>query len=163
MKKIILSSDSTTDLGQELITKHNVHIIPLGVTLGTDVYRDGVDITPDEIYAYHKENAVLPKPTAVNVGEATDYFAELKKEAESVIHFTIGSDMSSTYNNCLIAASDFENVYVVDTKNLSTGGGLLVMAAADMIEQGMEAEEIVLNISTRAVDAQRYQCSVLTF
>ena len=147
MSKIIISSDSTTDLGEELISKHNIKILPLGVTLGTTVYRDGVDITPDEIYAHHSKTGELPKTTAVNVGECADFFEELTKDGDSVIHFTISSSMSSTYNNTCLAASEFDNVYVIDTKNLSTGGGLLVMAAVDMVNQGLDAETIVEKVN----------------
>lgn len=143
MAKIIISSDSTCDLSAELKERYGVKILPLGVTLGTNVYRDGFDITPDDIYAHYDKTGELPKTTAANVGECVDHFAELTKNGDAVIHFTISSKMSSTYNNACIAASEFENVYVVDTLNLSTGGGLLVVAAAEMAKDGMEPAAIV--------------------
>lgn len=143
MSKIIISSDSTCDLSTELKERYNVKIIPLGITLGTEVYRDGIDITPDDIYAHHAKTGELPKTTASNVGECIDYFTELKKEADAIIHFTISSTMSSTYSNTCLAAAEFENVYVIDSANLSTGGGLLVVAAAEMAKNGMEAADIV--------------------
>ena len=143
MSKIIISSDSTCDLSAELKEKYGIKIIPLGVTLGDKVYRDGVDINPDDIYAHHKKTGELPKTTAANVGESMDFFADLTKDGDAVIHFTISSAMSSTYSNACIAASEFENVFVVDTKNLSTGGGLLVVAAAEMANSGMDAKDIV--------------------
>lgn len=146
MAKIIISSDSTCDLSAELKERYGVKILPLGVTLGTNVYRDGFDITPDDIYAHYDKTGELPKTTAANVGECADFFAELKKDCDAVIHFTISSDMSSTYNNSCIAASELENVYVIDSKNLSTGGGLLVVAAAEMAKDGMEPAAIVEQI-----------------
>lgn len=146
MSKVIISSDSTSDLSAELKERYDVRILPLGVTLGTNVYRDGVDITPDDIYAHYDKTGELPKTTAANVGECIEHFKELTKDGDAVIHFTISSDMSSTYNNACIAASEFENVYVVDTKNLSTGGGLLVVAAAEMAKDGVDAKEIVGNV-----------------
>ncbi|MBR6502300.1 MAG: DegV family protein [Clostridia bacterium] len=146
MSKIIISSDSTSDLSAELKEKYGIKIIPLGVTLGTDVYRDGVDITPDDIYAHHEKTGELPKTTATNVGEGIEYFEELTKDGDAVIHFTISSSMSSTYNNSCMAAEDFDNVYVIDAANLSTGSGLLVLAAAEMAQQGMEAAQIVEEI-----------------
>lgn len=146
MSKVIISSDSTSDLSAELKERYDVRILPLGVTLGTNVYRDGVDITPDDIYAHYDKTGELPKTTAANVGECIEHFKELTKDGDAVIHFTISSDMSSTYNNACIAASEFDNVYVVDTKNLSTGGGLLVVAAAEMAKDGVDAKEIVENI-----------------
>lgn len=153
--KIIISSDSTTDLSAELKERYNVKILPLGVSLGDKTYRDGVDITPDDIYAHHDKTGELPKTTAANIGEYIEYFSDLTKDGSTVIHFTISSTMSSTYNNGLLAAAELENVYVLDSKNLSTGGGLLVVAAAEMVKKGMAAEEIVAEIErlTPCVDA----------
>ena len=146
MAKIIISSDSTCDLSAELKERYDIKIIPLGVTLGDKVYRDGVDINPDEIYAHHAKTGELPKTTAANVGECIDYFADLTKDGAAVIHFTISSTMSSTYSNACLAAEEFKNVYVVDSKNLSTGGGLQVVAAAEMAKSGMTAPEIVAEL-----------------
>ncbi len=146
MSKIIISSDSTCDLSAELKEKYGIKIIPLGVTLGTNVYRDGVDITPDDIYAHHAKTGELPKTTATNVGEGIDYFTDLTKDGDAVIHFTISSTMSSTYSNTCMAAEEFDNVYVIDAQNLSTGSGLLVVAAAEMAQSGMQAEDIVAEI-----------------
>lgn len=146
MSNIIISSDSTTDLSAELRERYGVRTIPLGITLGTQVYSDGIDITPDDIYAHHSKTGELPKTTAANIGECTDFFKELTADGSTVIHFSISSEMSSTYRNCCIAAEDFENVYVIDTRNLSTGGGLLVIAAAEMAKSGMAAKDIVEQI-----------------
>ena len=154
-EKILITSDSTCDLSAELKERYNIKIIPLGITLGTAVYRDGVDITPDDIYAHHAKTGELPKTTASNVGECIDFFKPLVDEGYSVIHFTISSSMSSTYNNTCMAAAEYENVYVIDSKNLSTGGGLLVVAAAEMAKSGMSATDIVKEIEalTACVDA----------
>ena len=145
-KNIVITSDSTTDLSTELKERYNISVVPLGVTLGDKTYFDGVDITPDDIYEYHKKTGNLPKTTAANVGDCLDFFKTFADEGKTVIHFTLSSEMSSTYSNACLAASEFENIYVVDTKNLSTGGGLLVIAAAEMLKNGMEAEEIVANV-----------------
>lgn len=146
MSNIVISSDSTSDLGSELIERYNIRILPLGVTLGDKAYKDGVDITPDDIYAHHSKTGELPKTTAANVDESLNYFKELTDGGNTVIHFTISSSMSSTFNNGRIAAMECENVYVIDSQNLSTGAGLLVVAAAEMAKSGMEAEEIVKKI-----------------
>ena len=137
---IIISSDSTSDLSLALRERYNIKTIPLGVTLGDKTYFDGVDITPDEIYEYHKKTGELPKTTAANVGDCMDYFKPFADEGKTVIHFSLSSEMSSTYNNTLLAASEFENIFVIDSRNLSTGSGLLVIAAAEMAASGMEAE-----------------------
>lgn len=154
-KQIIISSDSTCDLSKELVERYQIHIQPMGISLGDQIYRDGVDITPDMIYAHHEKTGQLPKTSAINVVEDMEYFEELTKDGSAVIHFTISSSMSSTYNNACVAAQEFENVYVVDAKNLSTGSGLLVLAAAEMAREGLEAQQIVekLNDLADRVDA----------
>ena len=154
-KHIIVSSDSTCDLSRELIERYNIRILPMGVTLGNDIYRDGIDIAPDDLYDYVAKTGQLPKTSAINMAEDADFFEELTKDGSAVIHFTISSSMSATYNNARMAAEDFEDVYVVDAKNLSTGSGLLVLAAAEMAQKGMEAREIVEKVSAMAdyVDA----------
>lgn len=154
-KQIIISSDSTCDLSKELVERYQIHIQPMGISLGDQIYRDGVDITPDMIYAHHEKTGQLPKTSAINVVEDLEYFEELTKDGSAVIHFTISSSMSSTYNNACVAAQEFENVYVVDAKNLSTGSGLLVLAAAEMVQERLEAQQIVekLNDLADRVDA----------
>lgn len=146
-ENIIISTDSTADLSKELIERYNIKVNSLGITLGTTTYKDGVDIDADKIYEHHAKTGELPKTTATNVGEYLSFFEELTKDGASVIHFSLSSEMSSTYNNALLAAADFENVYVVDTRNLSTGSGLLVLAAADMEEQTLSAKEIADKVS----------------
>lgn len=140
---VVITSDSTTDLSKELRERYNVTVMPLKITLGDKTYTDGVDINPDDIYAHHDKTGELPKTAATNVGDCIDFFKPFCEAGKTVIHFTISSDMSSTYNNACIAAEELGNVYVIDTKNLSTGGGLLVVAAAEMIANGLSAEETV--------------------
>lgn len=142
LEKIIIASDSTCDLGAELIEKYGVKILPLGVTLGEENYTDGVDIDPDMIYANYEKTGQLPKTSAVNLTDFEDFFEEYTNEGYSIVVFTISSEMSSTYHNAHLAAEDFDNVYVVDTRNLSTGGGLLVATAAEMANNGKSAYEI---------------------
>ena len=141
-EKIIIASDSTCDLGAELIEKYGVKILPLGVALGEENYTDGVDIDPDMIYANYEKTGQLPKTSAVNLADFEDFFEEYTAQGYSIVVFTISSDMSSTYHNAHLAAEDFDNVYVVDTRNLSTGGGLLVATAAEMAKDGKSAAEI---------------------
>ena len=142
-EKILIASDSTCDLSPELIEKYNIKIIPLGVSLGDKTYTDGVDITPDDIYAHYEKTKQLPKTAAVNIAKFHSFFSKYVDEGYSIITFTISSLMSSTYNNAKLAAEDFDNVYVVDTENLSTGGGLLILSACRMVGEGKSAEEIV--------------------
>ena len=141
--KILIASDSTCDLSPELIAEYGIAIIPLGVTLGERQYTDGVDIDPDFIYAHYEKTGELPKTSAVNLTVFEDFFKEHTADGQSVILFTISSEMSSTYRNAEIAAEGVPGAYAVDTRNLSTGGGLLVLAAAEMARAGMSAPEIV--------------------
>ena len=139
----VITSDSTTDLSRELRERYNVSVMPLKITLGDKIYTDGVDITPDDIYAHHDKTGELPKTSATNVGDCLEFFKPFTDAGKTVIHFTISSEMSSTYNNACLAAEELGNVYVIDTKNLSTGGGLLVVAAAEMLNAGLSAKETV--------------------
>lgn len=152
---VIIASDSTCDLSQELIGRYQIQILPLMVNLGDAFYADGVDITPDDIYAHYEKTGQLPKTSAANIADFHAFFSNYTSKGQSVVFFTISSEMSSTYNNARIAAEDFENVYVVDTKNLSTGGGLLVVSAGEMAAQGKTAAEIAAACTdlTRYVDA----------
>ena len=143
---IVITSDSTTDLSPELKARYNVQILPLGVTLGNKTYFDGIDIKPDDVYEHHAKTGELPKTTAANISDCVEFFKPFVQDGKTVIHFALSSEMSSTYNNCRLAAMEFENVYVINSQNLSTGGGLLVIAAAEMAEKGMAAEEIVSEV-----------------
>jgi DegV family protein with EDD domain len=141
-KKVIIASDSTCDLGPALIARYGVQIVPLSVNLGDQIYTDGVDIDPDMIYRHYEEKRELPKTAAPNVLDFETFYQKYTAQGYAVVMFTISSTMSSTYNNARLAALDFEDVYAVDTCNLSTGGGLLVLKAADMAEEGYTAEDI---------------------
>lgn len=147
MSNIVITSDSTSDLTPELRERYNITVLPLGVTLGGHTFKDGVDITPDDIYAHHKKTGELPKTTAANVDECLSFFKSFTDKGKTVIHFSISSAMSSTFNNGRLAAMECENVYVIDSGNLSTAEGLLVIAAAEMANSGLPAEEIVNKIN----------------
>ncbi|MBQ8440625.1 MAG: DegV family protein [Clostridia bacterium] len=141
-QKVIIASDSTSDLSAELVSRYDVKILPLTVNLGGKLYADGLEIDPDTIYAHYEKTGELPKTSAINIADFEAFFGEQTKDGASMVFFTISSTMSATYNNARLAAEEFENVYVVDTKNLSTGGGLLVIAAAEMAQAGKDAAEI---------------------
>ncbi len=150
-EKILIASDSTTDLSSELIERYQIKILPLGVTLGERSYTDGVDIDPEMIYRHYESTGELPKTSAVNLVTFLDFFRRYTEEGYSIVFFTISAEFSSTFNNARLAAQDFDNVYVVDTRNLSTGGGLLVIRAAEMAQRGCSAAEIALEC-VRLVD-----------
>ncbi len=154
MSKIIIASDSTTDLSPELIERYGIKTLPLTISLGGKTYLDGKEITADEIYAHYEKTGELPKTTAANIGEYADFFAEITKDGDELIFFSLSSLMSSTFNNARMAAEDFKGVYVVDTLNLSTGGGLIMLAACDMVKDGLSANEIYENVSKLALNVE---------
>lgn len=145
MVKII--SDSTCDLSKELIDKYDIEIIPLHIHLGEGEYLDGVNITPDEIYAWSDANNTTPKTSAASI---TDVISVYEKYPEDeIIIFSISGSMSTTVNVMRLAAEDIEReneIHIIDSKNLSTGIGLLVLEAARMAKEGMKATDIVASI-----------------
>ena len=135
-QKIVIASDSTCDLGRELTQKYGIKVLPLAVNLGGNLYADGIEIDPDTIYAHYEKTGELPKTSAINIADFEAFFSEQTKDGAEIVFFTISSTMSATYHNACLAAEDFPGVHVVDTQNLSTGGGLLVLAAAEMANDG---------------------------
>ena len=154
-KKVLITRDSTSDLPADIVEALNIKTIPLVINLDSKSYKDGVDIDPDFIYDYHSKHGVLPKTSAANVADMIDFFKQYVDEGYAIVHFTISSKMSSTYQNSLIASEEFEDVYVVDTANLSTGEGLLIMKAAELVKEGKSAKEIyeAVNALVPFVDA----------
>ena len=140
--RIKISSDSTCDLSKEYIEAHDIGILSLIVVKDGESYRDGIDITPDVIFAHVNGGGALCSTSAANVNDYMELFEEYKKEYDAVIHINLGSGFSSSHQNACIAAEEFENVYVVDSMNLSTGHGLVVVEAVKMAENGETPEKI---------------------
>lgn len=141
--KIRISSDSTCDLSPEILTKFNIDLLPLSIHMGEKSYQDGVDIFPADIFRHVDAGGELCTTSAINIADYMTYFKNQLKLCDAVIHICIGSAFSSCYQNACIAASAFENVYVIDSKNLSSGHGHVVYEAALMEEQGKSPEVIV--------------------
>ena len=140
---IKLISDSTCDLTPELLERYGVTLAPLYVTQDGVTRRDGVDIHPQDIFDHVAAGGSLPSTSAVNIADYQALFAKYAQEYEAVIHFNIGQGFSACHQNAVIAAEDFDNVYVVDTRNLTMGQGLLVVEAAEAARRGMAAQDIV--------------------
>lgn len=149
MRKIILSADSTCDLGDELKEKYQVHYYPFHIILEGKDYQDNVDITPGDIFQRYYEKKVLPKTAAINVEEYVNYFRPFAEQGYEVVHLNLGSALSSAYQNCMLAARELKGVYPVDSGNLSTGIGHLVLDAGEMIKEGLGAEEIAGKLNQR--------------
>lgn len=154
MKEIKVTCDSTCDLTKELYESYGIEAVPLGVYLGDDLRRDGVDVTPQEIYDYADRTGELPKTSAITVGEYQAVFSRLVNQGYQVIHVNLSSDLSASYQNACLAAEDVGNVFAIDSKNLSTGSGSLALLAVELARSGMAAEEIrqVLEESKKKLD-----------
>jgi DegV family protein with EDD domain len=152
---IKITSDSTCDLTPELIQQHHIELFPLYITLGGKTYRDMVDIHPDDIFRHVDAGGDIATTAAVPPLEYGTRFAQLLKEYDAVVHITIGSHFSACYQNAYLAAQEYDNVYVVDSKNLSSGHGHVVMEAALMAEAGVPAKELAarLEATTPKVEA----------
>lgn len=146
--KIILSADSTCDLGEELIKKYNIITFPLHIVQNDKSYLDSVNITSDEIYDTFYKKGTLPKTAAVNISEYEEVFKKYINNGYEIVHINLGSALSTSYQNCKIAANELGHIYPIDSCNLSTASGLLVIFAAECIEKGMTAEETANAVRT---------------
>ncbi len=142
MKKVQITCDSTADLSPEVLAQYGVEVLPLWTTLGAETFRDGVDVKPSQLYEYFDKTGELPKTSAPNIADASSFFQKFADQGMAVVHFTISSEMSSSCQNAKVAAEDFEDIYVVDSRSLSSGVGLLVLKACDLAAEGKSAEEI---------------------
>lgn len=154
-KPIILCADSTCDLSPELIAKYNVNILPLHVNVEDKIFSDGVDITPDDIYAVYREKKMLPTTSATNMEEYKDFVNPFIEAGNDVLFISLGSGISTTYNSARLAAEETPGMYVINSGNLSTGMGLVVIAAAERIAAGLPIEQIVEEVTalTKRVEA----------
>lgn len=141
-KKIILSADSACDIGPALAKRFDVQFFQFHIQLEEETYRDGIDISADELYKAWWERSQLPKTAAITPPEYVDFFKDWVAAGHEVIHLNLGSALSSAWQNAKLAAGELEGVYVVDSASLSTGFGLLVVKAGEMIAAGLPAADI---------------------
>lgn len=153
MKKIAISLDSACDLSKELIEKYDFKVIPFGVNLGDKFFYDG-EIAPEEIFEYADNNKTLPKTNAVNEEAFKEHFAKILNDYDAIIHFDISSEMSSAYQNAVNASKNFKNVYVVDSRTLSTAISLEAIYAKKLTETMDDPAKIVELVKKRIPDVQ---------
>lgn len=151
---IKITSDSVCDLSPELLQKYNVQIFPLYVSLGDQNHLDGKTIKSDDIYDYYAQTKKLPKTGARSTFDYVEFFKQQTQDGSEIVHFCISESMSSSYSNALLAAKEVDGVYVVDSKNLSTGIGLLVLSACEQRDKGKSAKEIFDHVNKRAQSVQ---------
>lgn len=147
--KIAITCDSVCDLSKEQLEANNIKLLPLTINLGDTSYEDGVNITPENIFEYVSKTKQLPKTSANNEFQYDEFFEEVLKEYDGLIHFTIGSDISACYNNAAKSAKKNDKVRVIDPKSLSTGIGLLVLYACKLRDEGKNLDEIVQKVNAR--------------
>jgi len=145
MKFVKITADSTCDLSPELLESYDISILPLMISMGETTKKDGTEVTPDEIYRWSDETGKTPKTAAPTIGDAVAFLKPFVKKGLDIIFFGISEAMSATCNVLRLAAQnlEYDRVFVVDSKNLSTGIGLQVIRAAEMAKKGHSAEEIL--------------------
>ena len=147
MSKIILSADRTCDIGDALQEKYSVNLISYSITLNDKKYMDSVDVFPDDLYEAFRKDGTLPKTSAINPQEYIEYFKKFTDEGYEVIHITLSSAITSSYQSCVLAAAELPGVYVIDSRNVSSAIALLVAEAGERIAKGMPARQIVEEVS----------------
>lgn len=143
--KIIVTTDSTSDISNEFQKKYEISVMPLTVNLGNDEFLDGKTITNEDIFEFVEKKNILPKTAARSPQQYKEFFEEAIKlyNADKVIHISLSSELSSSYQNAKLATEGDDRVEVIDSLSLSSGSGLLVLSAVDKIKQGKTFEEIV--------------------
>lgn len=139
---IKITSDSTCDLPQEILDKYNITMIPLAVIKDGKQFTDGVDITPADIFRHVANGGDLCSTAAINIGEYADWFSKYSNDYDGVIHINLSAEFSSCHQNACLAAEEFENVRVIDSRNLSTGQGLVVLKACELAKECDNLDEI---------------------
>lgn len=151
--KIAVSAETTLDMPKEMLEQYDVHVIPFGIVLGDEEFFDG-KYTTEEIFEKVNQLGSLPKTNAINAYTYGEYFKELLKDYDGVIHVCLSGGITSSTENAKAAAKELKNVYVVDSQSLSTGIALLVLYARELAEQGLEPKEIYEKVQARVEKLQ---------
>lgn len=147
--KIAISSESTLDLSKELIKQYDIHVIPFTVLLGEDEFLDG-EISSQDIFDFVAKKKILPRTSAINEFQYKEYFKGILDSGyDAIIHFSLSSEISTSCSQAELAASKMDNVYVVDSRSLSTGIALEVIYASKLAKKGLKPEEIVEKVKAR--------------
>ncbi|MBO6041271.1 MAG: DegV family protein [Oscillospiraceae bacterium] len=146
-KPIVITADSTVDLSEDLIARYGIRTIPLTIILGEETFLDGQGYSTLDMYARYHEDGLLPKTAAPSIQDFSDFFSGILAEGCEIVHLDISSELSNSFNAARLAAEDLEGVYVVDSRMLSTGIGLLAIEGAECRERGMTAAEIAEHLN----------------
>ncbi len=151
--KIAISVESTNDLSKELLLENDIKVIPYNIVLGDMMFKDG-EKTTEEMFEYVDTHGTLPKTNAINEFEYTEYFENILKEYDAVIHIALSSGITSSCGNAFRACQNIDNAYAVDSKSLSTGIGLLALYARELANAGVTPEDIAKKVQDRAEKLQ---------
>ncbi len=152
--KIAISAESTIDLPKEQLERFDIHTLPFTLNLGSKSVLDG-EIRPEDLFKFTEETGQLPKTSAVNEFQYREHFKKLKEEGyDAIIHFCLSSGISSAWSNARKVKDEFENLYIIDTKSLSTGIALLAIQARKLADEGKKPEEIYAISSERVKNVQ---------
>lgn len=158
MSKVKIISDSTCDLSEELLIQYDIAVLPHPIVRDGELLQDNVSITLDDIYAHYERTGRLCTTSAPNAYDYEQFWRPWLDEGYEIVHFTISSEMSTAYNQAVLAAEETGHVYPVDSRSLSTGIGLLVLEACDLRDQGFATEEIAARVRE---DSAKCQASFL--
>ncbi len=139
--KVAISIETAADLTKEIIEKNELKVVPFSIQLGDKSVYDG-EVTTDEIIEFVNQNKILPKTSAVNEYQFTEHFQNILKDYDAIVHFSLSSTMSVACSNAMRAAENFDNVFVIDTKSLSTGIALLALYGKKLADGGFDAKTI---------------------
>ena len=145
---IKITADSTCDLSEELLRQWNISLMPMHILMGDDTYLDGVTIHPADVFAHVDAGGQTPKSAAANPVEYIDFFEPFAKEYDAVI--SVSAKLSSCYQNACLAAQEYDNVSVIDSENICTGQGYLVLRAAKWAADGLTARNICMRLQNLA-------------
>ena len=155
---IKILSDSTCDLCPELLEKYNISLVPLSVIKDGKDYKDGITITPADIFEHVAKGGDLCSTSAVSIGEYADIFAKYADDYDGVVHINIGSGFSTCYQSACLAAEEFDNVRIIDSRNLSTGQGHIVLKACELAQN---CEDLDILADTLRAYTEKVEASFL--
>lgn len=163
MSDFVLSCCSTVDLTQEHLDRRDIHYIPFHFVLGDKEYVDdlGKSIKLEDFYKAMSED-VMTKTSQVSVGEYINYFSKFLDEGKDILHVTLSSGISGTYNSACTAKSILEEkypdrkIYIVDSLAASSGYGLLMDYLADQRDEGKSIEEIRAYVESHKLNVHHW-------
>lgn len=162
MSNVVIVTDSTNDLSEKLIKENNIKVIPLYVSFGDEIYKDGVEINTDKLYDLVEKYNKIPKTSACSIGDFVTFFKKYLDQGYEVFYMGIGSKLSTTFNSALLAKEELntDKVQVSDSANLSTGIGLSLLKASKLAREGKTAKEIKEIIDSKIVPNVRSKFAV---